>query len=324
MYKIVIIGAGQLGSRHLQGVLSSNLHTSIEVVDPSRAALENAQKRADEIQYEKSFKSITFYTDLKDVSKHIDLCIVASTSNVRFNIIQTLISVSAIRYLILEKILFQELDKYDLAEKLFAKKGIQTWVNCPRRMVPEYKALQSRINKTEPVSFVLLGSNWGLGCNAIHFIDLFAFFTGNNLLQFNTEKINKIIPAKREGFYELVGTLTGRQGKNSEILLQSKESKHHFIGISILTDTFYCTVNETQGLMTITDLSSQNSEDIKFSIPFQSQLTRNLCEELLIYGQCDLTDFSTSSLLHKRIISSYLDVFENNGFNNLNGSCPIT
>ena len=34
MYKILIIGAGQLGSRHLQGILGSNITATIEVVDP--------------------------------------------------------------------------------------------------------------------------------------------------------------------------------------------------------------------------------------------------------------------------------------------------
>jgi hypothetical protein len=324
MYKIVIVGAGQLGSRHLQGVLSSNLNASIEVVDSSKAALVNAQNRADEIKYDKNHKSILFHTNLENVSKHIDLCIIASTSNVRFNIIQTLISLSTIRYLILEKILFQELNQYDLAEELLSKNGVQTWVNCPRRMVPAYKTLKSRIKEAESVSFVLLGGNWGLGCNAIHFIDLFAFLTNNSQIKFNTDKINKIIPAKREGFYELVGTLTGSSENKSEILLQSKESKHNFIGISILTDNLYCTVNETHGIMTITDLASQNSEEISFFIPFQSKLTRNLCEELLISGHCDLTDFSISSQLHRRIITSYLEVFKNNGFIALNGNCPIT
>ena len=323
MYKIVIIGAGQLGSRHLQGVLRSKLHTSIEVIDPSRAALENAQKRADEIQYEKKYKTIVFFTDLRNVSNHIDLCIVASTSNVRFSIIQILLSVSTVRYLILEKVLFQDLYQYDLADELLAKNGVQTWVNCPRRMLPEYIDIQSRINKTESISFVLLGSNWGLGCNAIHFIDLFTFFTGNNQILFNTDKIEKIVPAKREGFYEFFGTLTGNQESNSQILLQSKESKHNFICISILTDTFHFLINETYGLITINEINSQYSEEIKFNIPFQSQLTSNLCEELLINNQCFLPEYSVSSSLHKQMISSYLKVFEKNAFQ-LNMICPIT
>jgi hypothetical protein len=323
MYKVVIIGAGQLGSRHLQGVLRSNLNASIEVIDPSLAALENAQKRVDEIQYERKYKSIIFSTDLRDISKSIDLCIVASTSNVRFNIIKTLLSLSTVRYLILEKILFQELDQYDLAEELLSKCGVQTWVNCPRRMLPEYIDIQSRINKSESVSFVLLGSNWGLGCNTIHFVDLFTFFTGKNEISFNTDMIEKIVPAKREGFYELVGTLTGIQADNSQIFLESKESKHGFICISILTDTFHSIINETKGLITTTDIISQDSEEIKFNIPFQSQLTTNLCEDLLINSQCLLPEYSVSSFLHKQMISSYLEVFKKNGFQS-NNICPIT
>ena len=39
IYKIALIGAGQLGSRHLQALANSSLKISIEVVEPDLSHL---------------------------------------------------------------------------------------------------------------------------------------------------------------------------------------------------------------------------------------------------------------------------------------------
>lgn len=49
MYNIIIIGAGQLGSRHLQGVLKSTYALNVTVVDPSEESLNTARERAEKI-----------------------------------------------------------------------------------------------------------------------------------------------------------------------------------------------------------------------------------------------------------------------------------
>lgn len=45
MYKIAVIGAGQLGSRHLQGLKLSKLKSDIWVVDNNPNSLQIAQQR---------------------------------------------------------------------------------------------------------------------------------------------------------------------------------------------------------------------------------------------------------------------------------------
>ena len=45
---VVLIGAGQIGSRHLQGLTKVNTSISIEVVDPSSEAIALAKTIADE------------------------------------------------------------------------------------------------------------------------------------------------------------------------------------------------------------------------------------------------------------------------------------
>ena len=45
MKKIVIIGAGQLGSRHLQGIAQSSFDIAIEVIEPYETSRETAKVR---------------------------------------------------------------------------------------------------------------------------------------------------------------------------------------------------------------------------------------------------------------------------------------
>ena len=49
MYQIGVIGAGQLGGRHLQGLARLSLPCEIDVVDPSPVSLDSARKRFSEI-----------------------------------------------------------------------------------------------------------------------------------------------------------------------------------------------------------------------------------------------------------------------------------
>ena len=49
MFKILLIGAGQLGSRHLQGLLKFQKKQFIYVLDRSEDSLTVAKKRAAEI-----------------------------------------------------------------------------------------------------------------------------------------------------------------------------------------------------------------------------------------------------------------------------------
>ena len=48
--RILLIGAGQLGSRYLQGIAKSNLDIDITVSDPSKKSIELSQERLLEVE----------------------------------------------------------------------------------------------------------------------------------------------------------------------------------------------------------------------------------------------------------------------------------
>ena len=109
MKNIILIGAGQLGSRHLQALALLQKPYSIYVVDPVEESLERAEKLYHEVPPE-SQHSLHFVARLEEISvRLIEYAIIATNSNVRFTVLSQLTSRFEIKNLLFEKILFQEL-----------------------------------------------------------------------------------------------------------------------------------------------------------------------------------------------------------------------
>ena len=71
MKNIVIVGSGQLGSRHLQGVLKYNKEKlAVYVMDPSQDALEVSKERATEVDHN---HELHFITNIQTILKKLKL-----------------------------------------------------------------------------------------------------------------------------------------------------------------------------------------------------------------------------------------------------------
>ena len=104
MYNIAIIGAGQLGSRHLQGVKQSNNKLDIWVLDPNKDSLEIAEERYNQIPTNIP-QNIHLVQSMIEIPVELDIVIVATSSKPRFSIVKELLTKHHVRYLILEKFL---------------------------------------------------------------------------------------------------------------------------------------------------------------------------------------------------------------------------
>lgn len=322
MYRIAIIGSGQLGSRHLQGLLKMEIPLSIDVVDSSQASLELAKNRASEI--ETQLKDIRYLTNIEALKNDIDLCIIATGANVRLTILETLLKLKKVQNLILEKVLFQSLGDFQIADNLIKKHGINCWVNCPRPMFDFYKNIKSKIGKDELITYMVSGGEWGLACNAIHFIDNMAFLSCNTQFVYDTSGISSVIESKRKGFVEFSGTLIGRQPNGSELILHSRNYSDAKLRIHILTDNYSWEIDEIDG--TVLESSKKSNWKVKkqkIKIPFQSEITNVFVKQILYEGKCDLSTYRTSMNLHLDMLSSFINVY-NFKTGQHSKICPIT
>ncbi len=321
MNNIMIIGAGQLGSRHLQGALQSELALNIIVVDPFQNSLDVAEQRANEISFGNSDTRISYITKIES-NVTIDVCIIATTANIRFSVFNELIDHCTVENVLFEKVLFQKENEYSLVGELLKQHGINAWVNCPRRIYPAYKKIQSLLSTEKSLSLSVKGSNWGLACNGIHFIDLFSFLSQKADFEIGTTMLRKdIVESKRRGFYEVFGTLTGQFNNDFRFELNCSDDETMSIQVKIVTPNYEVNVDELQNKLSIFQNGEESEE--AYQPLYQSQLTHLNIEEIVKMNFSSLTPFSESEKIHIPFIKAIKRHVEHSLDKKLD-SCPIT
>lgn len=322
MKTIVIIGAGQLGSRHLQGLGTCLQPLSIHLLDPSAESLERARSRFAEVDGATVRHTLHVATRVQELPRQVDLAISATTADIRLASLRPLLAHAKVANLILEKVLFQTLVDYDDARTLLDTSKSRTWVNCPRRMFPFYAGLKEFFGDDAPTLMQVTGSNWGLGCNGVHFSDLFAFLTGNSELHYDTGMLDpQVYPSKRSGFFEIAGTLVGRHaGAQLELQSTMNGSGRHLILLRAANKA--ALVDEVSGVARLLRGDGTWSEE-HFQVPYQSQLTGQAADDILNGRPVPLPNFETSARIHIALLTPLLAHFNRVTGQHLT-ACPIT
>lgn len=298
---IVITGAGNIGSRHMQSFAVSVKPIRLFIIDPSAEALKKARTLWDNAH--KTFKSqatAVFQTDFKNIPAAVDMLIVATNANHRLTALSSSLEHTKPAFIILEKFLFNNPTDYETANALLKSYASNTvFVNCPRRLFEAYSFLFQEIDSNKPFIMRVTGSGWGMGSNAIHFIDLFSMFTGDKPMKgchFVEPEKTLIEASKRDGYIELFGEIVVTSENNAELRLCCDNDAFSGMQINVVQGEKEYIVLEKEGKITITS----NSQVIHTSnIPFQSQLSHSYFETLVVQ-QTDflLPTYSVSEKLH--------------------------
>ena len=102
-YNILLSGAGQLGSRYLQGLAKSKINLDIYIYDINSNSLLNAKERLTEVDSNFPNLNFKFIDTLEKIPNKIDLAIVTTTADTRLNAIQTIKQNTFVKFWILEK-----------------------------------------------------------------------------------------------------------------------------------------------------------------------------------------------------------------------------
>jgi hypothetical protein len=324
MFIIAVIGAGQLGSRHLQALARLKSRANIEVVDSCVSSLKRAQARFEEMPNNPNIFGVRYCQSLNDLSYRLDLVIIATNSDVRATVIASLLLTHHVANLVLEKVLFQRIEDYLNISRLLSQKKLNVWVNHARRVYPYYRGLKALVNESGPVACVVTGGGWGLASNGLHFIDLLAYLTGCNALAVNATGLRSgVWPGKRLGYLEVIGKLTGSLGDNNFELICEPEVKP--LIIEIRTDMLRVVIDEGSECVCTAALDtnwtwSKRSEKIVYA---QSELTGILAEEILLTNACNLPTFEEAITLHTPFIEALLKHFSSQS-DVPQTACPIT
>ena len=322
---LLLVGAGQIGSRHLQSCLKFHEKLEIHVVDSSEESLAISKSRASEI--DSLIKHEVYYvTELDSINElKFDFLIIATGAGPRLSILNNVLEKFTIKSAILEKILFQTLDAYISASRIINEKKVNSFVNCPRRVYPFFKEIKEKyITKKSSVVLNCRGGEWvGLGCNSIHYLDLLNFLTDENIIEIDVGFLDKEIKnSKREDNVEFTGIIKGTYSSGSKISIESIAGSDVNSTIEILINDFIILIDELTGGFRIFK-GEILIEESSYDILFQSDLTHLMLEQIEKTGSCDLIDFHDSVKLHQEFISKLLEHY-NKFSGNSTKTLPIT
>lgn len=326
---IALIGAGNIGRRHLQALALLEREVLIQVVDPQPTCLQLARDAWNSLHSsDKNNLKIEFLSSSKQLKDTIDVAIVATNADVRRAVIEDLLNQKRVRYVILEKVLFQAIEDYEKVGTLLREKQVQAWVNCPRRMFPFYQQLKTLLTDTNNIDFYVSGAKWGLGCNGVHFLDLFAYLTGQSKLELTADLLDEAIQqSKRPGFIEVTGSLSGITAEGSRLAICSYLQGQAPVQIHINSSRIRCLISETGGQGSIAQIASEHSnwqwEEQRFQVMYQSQLSHLAVSQLLDNGKCELTNYDESTKLHIPFLKAINKHLQKSGME-VSELCPIT
>jgi predicted dehydrogenase len=335
MINIILIGAGKLGSRHLQALAKLNFQASIFVVDLNSEALRVAKERFLEVPKNNHNKEVYFLSSINSITTlKIDLAIIATTSDYRCQVIDELLIHCEIRYMILEKILFQKIAEYNYINKLLSSKNIKAWVNCPRRVWNLYSEIKDYLKDSLISEVNVIGPNWSLATSSMHFIDLIAYLTNVRDYEIlNMDFNNEVYPAyssitgSRESKYlEFYGSMKGKFSNGTYFNFTCLKKMQSPFQVSIVTDKNIIHIYEELGIMYVGDQRLDEKWEIKtttFSMPYQSDLTNLIVEDLILNRNSVLTVFEESMDLHLPLLNSFIQ-YIGKVKNEILISCPIT
>ena len=318
MYKIILVGAGQIGSRYLQGLAKLKENIEITVIDPNKNSLKIAKSRWKEVTINQNkVHKIKWFTDFQN-HKNVDLAIIATSSNNRDIIVKKVSDVYHPKYWIIEKVLAQSKEQIDTILKV-TNKSLGAWVNTSKRTDEWHKKIFFNFKIKGPLKVEKIGGLWGMACNSIHYIDLVSWWTKEDLISIDVSKLEKNwFRAKRDGYYETTGEIKANFSNGSELVLKSFNYLNDEHIKIYLPNKNKILINEHDGLAT-----SSDGQKLLGKIELQSNATTSLVKKLILENKCSLPTLKFSSKQHKIFIEKML--FHWNDCQKLNDTkVPIT
>ncbi len=312
---VILVGAGRIGSRYLQGLVGLSGSTCISVYDPSPAALDTARRLWNEAGGERAIHELRLTQSLDDLPDSSDAAIVAVTADRRPEVVRRLAERVNVRYWVLEKILAQSVEEIDRLEKeIRSARG--AWVNTPMHLWSLYRDLKQKCGPG-PVKARYQDVR-GLACNAVHYIDLVARWNGESVSGLDTAALeSRWYPAERSGFYDVYGELKVSFSGGSELVVTSREHDRKF-SVSMEAGGEIWAVEEQTGKATSTAGNTAEGR-----CEFQSQLTAPLLESIWKTGSCGLPSFRESADQHRAYLAGMIAHW-NQGMPPFTGGLPIT
>lgn len=317
--RVLIVGCGNIGRRHLQALANVSHPLDIIIVEPNCGDWEKAEQAYG--QTGATQHTLSFRESLAGQSITADLAVIATGAEIRRKLFEDLEAGHSIGAYLFEKVLFQTTCDLSEVGRQLQKAGKKAWVNCGRRGFPGYQELRAKLHGKPGIDMRATGGGWGMCSNGIHFLDLYTFVTGQEVLSGAGEYLNPgALPSKREGNVELTGHMRFRAEQGGLVDVVCYEN-----GTAPLTVEFHGPdiriVIDEPGRIITSFLPKGQQETGPFKSFFVSEMPF-FYQDIIEKGECDLPTYDLSARQH----AVFLDVVRKHlGLNvEQDEPCPIT
>jgi predicted dehydrogenase len=295
---VAIVGAGSIGFRHFQSLLSMRERLQIDLVDPSLEA--RARCETEFGSFARNSRLSTF-AKVDDVEHPADAVIVATDSRSRRAVVERFLDKGS-RAFLLEKVLFTRLEDYDAVGAALHRVKARAWVNCPRRSYPGAPKVRDAV-RGKTIHYSVIGSGWGMGCNLVHYLDEFSWLTGVHDVALSIGGLEAgTVQAKRPGYIEFLGTITGTAGPHRFEAACGRDGSGK-ASVSIRAADLKMTICGHQ-IVTTVDGNVAGAEP--YPIPHQSESTAVHLKAIMDGLSPDLPGYDESADLHRLVIAALL------------------
>lgn len=308
--KFLIVGFGGMGCRHAQSLINSFTESKTYIFEPNDDVF---QKNIKLIGQQDS-KGIVRLSKLGQFNDKIDLCVIATSAGPRFDILKELLDYE-IKNFILEKVVFQS--DYQFEEILKIVSGKNIYINFVNRYFENYIKIKEQINN-EPFSMNIIGGDFGLGSNALHYFDLFKYFGGSKL------KLDKFLLSentkgnKRGNQYkEIFGQISISSEDGSSLNISSDPLRKGDVEIILKSSKSTHIINE--GLSNHIEFGINDIQISPLLIEYTSSLTGKIFKDIL-ESKCLLPTLNNTQDIHSILFESI-----NKSLNlKIENICPVT
>lgn len=308
MSRILLVGCGQLGSRHLQAVASLPQITEIEVVDPRPEALVLGRQRLAEVSLQVPRTVFRWLRSLEEAQTGGDLCIVATQAEGRCEQIKAVAEKRGYSRFLVEKIVGQSVEEMEDLIQFCGLRGLSVWVNLKTRALPIHLQVKAKLIHGEPILFTVVGGNLGLANNGVHMADLFAFYDETDEMECTGAVIDPALhPSKRgRNIFDLSGALQARTDNGSRFSLTYAKEGEVLELVSLVTSERRFLIDHFSRWA----VESERSNGWAWQpIPFEgeprvSHMTKGFVLDILMKGRCLLPTLEEAMIGHRFILDA--------------------
>lgn len=157
--------------------------------------------------------------------------------------------------------------------------------------------------------YKVTGSNYNLITNLIHYLDHMAYLAGSTQFTLNTEYLDyPPIQSKRSDYLEMTGTVIAKFSNGAIGIFTSFPEGNLPLTIEIESENYRVISKESEQKANLSDkINSWYWKELNIKIPFQSELTATLINNLIENGTCDLVSYNESMEIHLKMHKALLN-----------------